>query len=288
MDKIIMLDDMAYTRYRVKQLLYEEGIEVYEASTSAAFFNKLYEKKDEINLIILEVGLSSEDGFEVLKKIRERELKIPIMILTKMNTRTDFIKCIKEGTIEYILKPFDNKMLVERVNKLIKCYKVDEKPEEIIVEEPEEIIYLNFQEYMIKQISKAKEQETKVSFMMASLIKANATSEGEKIDVKDAYLILTDLLYEGLKELFKAPDLFVKYGFSTFIGILPKYDNDSITKIEESIQEKYKKIKVSDERYNDYSIECVFVTYPEDGHEKQELLDNLMARMKEKIDNSIN
>ncbi len=279
MDKIIILDDMVYIRYRVKQLLEEQGIEVYEAATSFDFFNKLYDKKSEINLIILEIGLSSEDGFEILKRIRGRELNIPIMILTKLNTRADFIKCIKEGTSEYILKPFNNKMLIERINKLIKSHKVDEKPGEIV--------YLNFQEYMIKQINKAKENGTKVSFMMASLIKANATSEGEKIDIKDTYLILTDLLYEELKGLFKTPNLFVKYGFSTFIGIFPECDNDSIIKIEESIQKKYKKIKGNNERYKDYSIECVFVTYPEDGHEKQELLDNLMANMKEKIDNNI-
>lgn len=279
MNKVIILDDMAYVRYRVKQLLEDEGIEVYEASTAFDFFNKLYDKKDEINLIILEVGLSSEDGLEVLKKIKGRDLKIPIMILTKMNGRADFIKCIKEGTSEYILKPFNNKVLLERIGKLIKAYKEDANLGEVI--------YLNFQEYMVKQIKKAKEQGTKVSFMMVSLIKSKLTSEGEKIDVKDAYLFLTDLLYEKLKDLFKAPDLFVKYGFSTFIGVLPNYSDNGIIETNRKIQEKYKGLKIKDNRYKDYALECVFATYPEDGEEKQELLDNLTEKMKDKIDNSI-
>ncbi len=279
MNKVIILDDMAYVRYRVKQLLEGEGIEVYESSTAFDFFNKLYDKKDEINLIILEVGLSSEDGLEVLKKIKGRDLKIPIMILTKMNGRADFIKCIKEGTSEYILKPFNNKVLLERIGKLIKSYKEDANPGEVI--------YLNFQEYMVKQIKKAKEQRTKVSFMMVSLIKSKLTSEGEKIDVKDAYLFLTDLLYEKLKDLFKVPDLFVKYGFSTFIGVLPNYNDNDIMETNKKIQEKYKELKIKDNRYKDYALECVFATYPEDGEEKQELLDSLTEKMKEKIDNSI-
>lgn len=65
---IIILDDMSYMRYRVKDLLEEKDIKVYETSTSFEFFNKLYEKKDNIDLIILELGLTREDGFEVVEK----------------------------------------------------------------------------------------------------------------------------------------------------------------------------------------------------------------------------
>lgn len=163
MDKVIVLDDMAYMRYRVKEILERKGIGVYEAGTSFDFFNKLHDNKDEINLIILEVGLSNEDGFEVIRKIKARNLNIPIMILTKMNTRNAFIKCIKEGTSEYILKPFNNKMLIERVNKLIKSSKNKD--------EQGEIIYLNFQQYITRQIVKAKAEHTKLSIIMISLIK---------------------------------------------------------------------------------------------------------------------
>lgn len=93
---IIILDDMSYMRYRVKDLLEEKDIKVYEASTSFEFFNKLYEKKDNIDLIILELGLTREDGFEVVERIRERNVDIPIVILTKVNTRDAFAKVIRK------------------------------------------------------------------------------------------------------------------------------------------------------------------------------------------------
>ncbi|AKN32137.1 transcriptional regulator [Clostridium carboxidivorans P7] len=280
MYKIIILDDMAYIRYRVKQLLAEEGIEIYEAATSFDFFNKLYDKKNEINLIILEVGLSTEDGFEVLKKIKAMNLKIPIMVLTKMNTRIDFITCIKEGISEYILKPFDPKMFLRRIDNLIVSHEKGE--------EPEEIIYLNFKEYMIKQISKAKEENTKVSIMMVSLVKPGSDLFGEKIDIKETYLILIDSVYEKLKSLFKLPDLFVKHGFSNFVGVIPWKDKNPMDKIEKSVQNRYGEVKNKDSRYKEYEIECVFVTYPEDGQESEELLDNLEAKMQNKINGSDN
>lgn len=276
MDKIIILDDMAYIRYRVKDILESTGIEVYESANSFDFFNKLYDKKDDISLIILEVGLSSEDGFEVLRKVKARDLKIPIMILTKLNTRTEFIKCIKEGTSEYILKPFTNKLLVERAEKLIKSYKA--------YDEPGEIIYLNFQEYIVKQIEKAKIEKKNLSVMMVSLIKSSITNQEEKIEVRDSYIILMDLLYERLKELFKTPDLFEKYGLSTFVGVLPGCNNKNTYEIMNKMQRLYNEIKKEDPMYMEYNLECVFATFPEDGLEKQQLLDKLAAKMKHKID----
>lgn len=278
MYKIIILDDMAYIRYRVKQLLAEEGIEIYEAATSFDFFNKLYDKKSEINLIILEVGLSTEDGFEVLKKIKAMNLKIPIMVLTKMNTRMDFITCIKEGISEYILKPFDPKIFLRRIDNLIVSHEKGE--------EPEEIIYLNFKEYMIKQIGKAKEENTKVSIMMVSLVKPGSDLYEEKIDIKETYLILIDSVYEKLKSLFKLPDLFAKHGFSNFVGVIPWKSKNPMDKIEKNIQISYKEIKNKNSKYKDYEIESVFVTYPEDGQESEELLNNLEEKMQKKISGS--
>ncbi|MEY8001019.1 response regulator transcription factor [Clostridium sp. Mt-5] len=275
MCKVIILDDMAYIRYRVKDTLEKIGIEVYESGTSFDFFNKLYDKKKEISLIILEVGLSNEDGFEVLRKIKARNLNIPIMILTKMNTRSAFIKCIKEGTSEYILKPFDNKVLLERINNLIKSSK--DKGEQ------GEIIYLNFQQYITKQIIKAKAENTKLSVIMVSLIKKYATEMDEKIDVKDNYLILMDSLYEKLRPIFKTPDLFEKYGFSTFVGVIPQCQRKKVLFIINKINEIYNKIKAIDEKYSEYHIEYSYVTFPDDGKDKDQLLDKLTSNIKIKI-----
>ncbi|MCI1944864.1 response regulator [Clostridium luticellarii] len=275
MYKVIILDDMAYIRYRVKDILKEMDIEVYESATSFDFFNKLHDKKDEINLIILEVGLSNEDGFEVLRKIKARNLNIPIMILTKINTRSTFIKCIKEGTSEYILKPFDKKILLERTSRLVKSSKnKDEKGE---------IIYLNFQQYITKQIDKAKVESTKLSVIMLSLMKKYFTAMDEKIDVKDNYLILMDSLYEKLRTVFKVKDLFEKYGFSTLVGVLPQCAKDQALVTINKINEIYDTIRSADEKYAEYHLEYSCVTFPEDGENKQQLLDKLTSNMRGKV-----
>lgn len=272
MYKIIMLDDTVYVRYRVKDILEDIGMELCESGTSFDFFNKLYDNKKELNLIILEVGLSSEDGFSVLRKIKGRGLNIPVMILTKLNDRSSFIKCIKEGTSDYILKPFNNKLLIDRISKLVVCHENSNKPEEII--------HLNFQQYIVRQVIKCKAESKKFSVIMVSLIKEHFTELDEKIEVRDSYLILIDFLYNQLKVIFKISDLFEKYGLSTFVGVLPDCDEKKVTSIINNMKLIYTKLKAIDKRYSEYVLQCSFVVFPEDGEDKQQLLDKLTVKMK--------
>jgi DNA-binding response OmpR family regulator len=280
MNKVIILDDMIYVRYRVRRVLEDAGIGVYECGNSFEFFNKLYDKKEEINLIILEVGLSTEDGFEVLKKIKAKKLNIPVMILTKLNSREAFIKGIKEGTSEYILKPFDSKNLVKRITKLIKSTRNSDRPEEIV--------YLNFQEYIARQIVKCGAQNKKLSIIMVSLVKKYYTEQDEKIEVKDSYLILFDLVYEKLRSLFKVPDLFEKYGLSTFISVVPDCNYRKVISVVHQMEYVYSKIKIMNEKYSEYDLKCSYVIFPDDGTDKNYLMDKLNIKMKMKINKEKN
>ncbi|OAA91968.1 response regulator transcription factor [Clostridium ljungdahlii] len=275
MNKVIILDDMIYVRYRVRRVLEDAGIGVYECGNSFEFFNRLYDKKEEINLIILEVGLSTEDGFEVLKKIKAKKLNIPVMILTKLNSREAFIKGIKEGTSEYILKPFNSKNLVKRITKLIKSTRNSDKPEEIV--------YLNFQEYIARQIVKCGAQNKKLSIIMVSLVKKYYTEQDEKIEVKDSYLILLDLVYEKLRSLFKVPDLFEKYGLSTFISVVPDCNYRKVVSVVHQMEYVYSGIKIMNEKYSEYDLKCSYVIFPDDGTDKNYLMNKLNIKMKVKI-----
>ncbi|EJP6473634.1 response regulator [Clostridium botulinum] len=306
MQNIIILDDMSYMRYRVKDLLEEKDIKVYEASTSFEFFNKFYEKKDNIDLIILELGLTREDGFEVVERIREKNVDIPIVILTKVNTRDAFAKVIREGISDYILKPFDNKILLNRILKTIKESKaiqeeilIDNKPEvqEIYINEDseninevKEIIDFNVREeelpeefkiYFVDELNRAKTNDKKVSSVIFTLIKN--TDEEEKIDVKESYITLTEIFYKGIKDVFKAPNFITKHGLLTFVAVLPNYGEERVEEIKNKIQEKYKMLSLIYPQLSKYHVGYGNVTYPIDGNTVEELLDKLMDKMKENI-----
>ena len=234
---VLILDDKAYVRYRIRDLLESKRIEAFDTANSIDFFNILAEKKDEIEVIILEVGLNKEDGFEIIKKIKSKDINIPIMIVTSLNTRNDFIKGIKAGAVEYILKPFDNKFFLERVESLITRYKPAEKKEEKVEEKPKpktnniktvmEKMPSDFNNYLEKQIEIAKAQNTEVSVFMLNL--ARTGTGRAKVELKETYFLLSDHLFVKLKSLFDKDQLFVKYGIFSFLGVLPNF-NESQTR----------------------------------------------------------
>ncbi|EJO5349141.1 response regulator [Clostridium botulinum] len=313
MQNIIILDDMSYMRYRVKDVLEEKDIKVYEASTAFEFFNKLYEKKEDIDLIIVEVGLTREDGFEVIERIRGKNIDIPIVILTKVNTRDAFAKVIREGISDYILKPFDNKVLLDRIVKTIKESKNDKdqlltenesKVSKIYINEgsadinkdkeesikAKEIVKLNgkqeelpeeFKIYFADELNKGKTDNKKVSSIMFTLIK-NAHDD-EKIDIKDSYITLTDVFYKGIKDIFKSPNFITKHGLLTFVTVLPNCDEEKVVEIKKKIEEKYRMLSLIYHKLSEYHVEYGTVTYPIDGSTGEELLEKLTNSMKENI-----
>lgn len=301
MENVIILDDMSYVRYRVRELLAEKNVKVYEASTSFEFFNKLTEKKNDIDLIILEVGLIREDGFEIVEKIREKSIGIPVMILTKMNTREAFAKVIREGEIsDYVLKPFDNKILLDRVMKLVRENKINEKQQNQQEQQPSKEIKKvdnvnkndevriksdlpeDFTQYFMEQLLIAKENNMNLSAMIFTLIKS--TEKEEKIDMKETYLILTDIVFKGIKGIFKTPNFITKHGFLTFLAVLPGYDESEVENLKTKINEQYDVLSIINTQLSEYHLENASITYPVGGQDSEELMNKLIENMKVKIE----
>lgn len=276
MGKVIILENLAYSRYRLKELLIENDIGVIEAYNSFDFFNRLYENRNSIDLIILEVNLYGEDGFQVMKKVKERNIDIPIMVVTSENKRKSFVESVRSGAADYILKPYDNNMLVDRITKCIrnggKCGG------------REETILIDFRDYLEEEIKKAKEENYEISILIMSFIKSK---EEEKVRVNEEYLILNDLFYRNMEKLFNKPELFTKLGFATFIVILPRYSKEEGKVIKEKVNKTYEELKLGDIRLKDYYVEQTLVTYPEDGDKGEELINKGEELLKEKLEEKV-
>ena len=107
--KILVVDDESRMRKLVSDFLTKQGYEVLEAGDGEAALDAFYEDKD-IQLIILDVMMPKLDGWKVCREIR-KDSKIPIIMLT---ARGD------EGVDEYISKPFSPKILVARVEAILR------------------------------------------------------------------------------------------------------------------------------------------------------------------------
>ncbi len=116
--KILVVDDESRMRKLVKDFLVREGYVVLEAGDGMEAMDLFYEEKD-IALVILDVMMPKMDGWEVLKTIRKYS-QVPILMLTARGEEQDELQGFKLGVDEYISKPFSPKILVARVEAILR------------------------------------------------------------------------------------------------------------------------------------------------------------------------
>ena len=116
--KILVVDDEARMRKLVKDFLTKKNFQVLEAGNGEEAMDIFYEEKD-IALIILDVMMPKMDGWEVCREIRKNS-KVPIIMLTARSDERDELLGFDLGVDEYISKPFSPKILVARVEAILR------------------------------------------------------------------------------------------------------------------------------------------------------------------------
>ena len=116
--KILVVDDESRMRKLVRDFLEREGYAVLEAGDGMEAMDIFYEEKD-IALIILDVMMPHMDGWQTCREIRA-ESKVPIIMLTAKADEQDELKGFELGVDEYISKPFSPKILVARVEAILR------------------------------------------------------------------------------------------------------------------------------------------------------------------------
>lgn len=128
--KILIADDEMNMRKLIKDFLTREGYTIYEAVDGREALNYFNEIND-LSLIILDVMMPYVDGFSVLKEIRKTS-NIPVMMLTAKTSEDDELNGFSNGADEYVQKPFSPKLLMARVNAMLRRDKKDSMEDSVI------------------------------------------------------------------------------------------------------------------------------------------------------------
>ncbi|WML42775.1 response regulator transcription factor [Neobacillus sp. PS3-40] len=119
MKTILIADDDEHIRYLIKELLMKEGFKVKTAENGAESLDVL--QKELCDLAIVDIMMPVMDGYLLTKEIR-KSYDIPIILLTAKNLIEDKEKGFESGTDDYLVKPFEPKELIFRVNALLRRY----------------------------------------------------------------------------------------------------------------------------------------------------------------------
>lgn len=127
--KILVVDDESRMRKLVKDFLVKRDFDVLEAENGEEAVEIFFQQK-EIALIILDVMMPKMDGWQVCREIR-KDSKVPIIMLTAKGDERDELLGFELGVDEYISKPFSPKILVARVEAILRRANILNKEEVI-------------------------------------------------------------------------------------------------------------------------------------------------------------
>ncbi|OLE77529.1 MAG: hypothetical protein AUG02_01700 [Chloroflexi bacterium 13_1_20CM_2_70_9] len=118
MSKILLVEDDADILDLTAYVLRRERYIVIEARDGAQALRRW--KTDRPDIIVLDLGLPSLDGFEVLRQIREEEEETPILVLTGRRDAKDLLRCFNLGTDDFLPKPFEFRELSVRIRAILR------------------------------------------------------------------------------------------------------------------------------------------------------------------------
>ncbi len=116
--KVLVVDDESRMRKLLRDFLVKSGYEVLEAENGEKAIDIFMETKN-ISLIVLDVMMPVMDGWEVCKEIRKTST-VPIIMLTAKSDERDELTGFQIGVDEYITKPFSPKILVARIEAILR------------------------------------------------------------------------------------------------------------------------------------------------------------------------
>lgn len=118
-NKILIVDDAAFMRMMIKDILTKNGYEVVGEAENGL---KAVEKYKELlpDLVLMDITMPELDGIQALKKIREYNGDAKIVMCSAMGQQAMVIESIQAGAKDFIVKPFQAERVVEAVQKVLK------------------------------------------------------------------------------------------------------------------------------------------------------------------------
>ena len=122
MDTVLIVDDEKNYPPIIAAVLEEEGYETLTANSGMDALEIL--KHSDVDLVLTDMKMPGMDGITLLERIKEKDLDLPVIMMTAHGTVEKAVEAMQKGAYSYLLKPFDNDRLVLYVNKANALFRV--------------------------------------------------------------------------------------------------------------------------------------------------------------------
>lgn len=262
---ILVVDYNANTGFRLKKIFEGHPVSFTTVSSANEAITRLHKQYE---IIIIDINLGPDDGFEVIQKIQEYNSSSIVIITTSTNTRKAFVKGIRLGAADYILKPYEDTYIK---GKLLKHMKELESgaPQSPVATEA----------ILSKHLEKAVKTKNEMLIGIVAVFSlANPTQMVSKTPIiKGFFSKIEKMIYSAdlLSDSVKYTGESVYYGMNSKIFIvdaLKRSDKEYVVKAVKEIAEEI----LSESEYG-YEIE--FMSLPHELNPDERILETLTKRM---------
>lgn len=263
---VVLVDSNSVVKERIRKILADQDVTIYEASSRRDLLGIMEQNKDQINLIVTDIEIDTDrsfDGISLIQLVKNRSDTIPVVVVTSESRKDIITRYLREGTADYILKPFEDNYLKE---KLLKHINVESLTEFTVLK-------FSLKNYLEHEIYKAKKGN--YSF---TLLKISFQLNSQAVEASNEFYKHAKAVYREIKSLFWDSDLYIQHGYHSHLGFFPFCNQENSKIISDKIIRKYEEFKLSDPEMQKYVINQTYSTYPIDGETPADLLEALEAR----------
>ncbi len=255
--------------FSFETLLNEDRFYFHQAQSEYGIMNIYKDLIGDLDMILIDVDELKDKGIDLLKRMRSMDRNIPIFVLTSNSKKSFFIETMLSGATEYILKPFKDELIVNKLNSYLTT------SDEV---SSVEIISFDISNYLKGEIRKAEKGNFSLSLMFATFHRTDEDILAEKHNQK-----VYNAVHNGLKTLFWDTDIFIRFGLNYYVGVFPFCTMGNTEIIKRKVEDKFEEIKRSIPQLIEYSFTTAFITFPDEIKESESLLDELINKVKAEI-----
>lgn len=272
---VLIVDEMGTARGELKEMLRKINVNIIPANDEIEALNKLHDYKSSINAIIWTVNSIELKEFDSIKKVKSKESykHFPVVIISRLTEKRYIIKAIECGAIEYIIRPFDENLVLKKLSRVL-CM----SSEASVNKREEDVITFTLSEMVNREIKAATRGIYSLSLTMVSVIPGGRMP----VDENEINNII-NLINKAIKQKLRDTDTTFRYSTGNLIIILPFAHFEGANIVERKLNEIFESLPMLKHSYIDCSIVTASVTCPQDGRTKEQLFEKLDRNFGRKI-----
>lgn len=266
---IVLFDEKAFIRNRVKSLLSMTDIRVHEATSFSQLVNLVDHDTFSTDLVMADLNFDDPMLMERMKDFRDIHRNIPLIIFTSSSSRKFFVSAMKLGANDYVLKSVEDEILLTRIKRHVGLTTPISSPGSSGGDK----ITIDITRYLAGEIRKAQKGEYALTICFSSVL----NKEGTDADVRVSPRFLTQL-----QGTYWETDALVSLGMNHFVSFFPFCGEQGRMILESKLQSIFETLKTADTKLETCNLVNDYVTFPEDGLTKEEILTKMIEEMNNK------